>query len=154
MGGMGIATIFFWLQLRNVNKNYQTALIITGSVTWIATYHYLRMFNSWVDAFIAKNQRGGDYVVELSGTPFNDAYRYVDWLLTVPLLLIELVLVMGLSPEETASKAWTLGVASALMVALGYPGEVQDNPSGRWMWWFFAMIPFCYVVMELAVGLS
>merc|ERR1712039_483501 len=36
----------------------------------------------------------------------------------------------------------------------GYPGEIQDSPSGRWMWWFFAMIPFLYVVAELAVGLS
>merc|ERR1712176_441607 len=45
------------------------------------------------------------------------------------------------------------GVASALMVALGYPGEIQDNPSGRWKWWSFAMIPFLYVVAELAVGL-
>jgi bacteriorhodopsin len=66
----------------------------------------------------------------------------VDWLLTVPLLLIELVLVMGLSPEETASKTWTLGVASALMVALGYPGEVQNGTGARLQWWSFAMLPF------------
>merc|ERR1711976_738826 len=50
------------------------------------------------------------------------------------------------------SKSWKLGVASAAMVALGYPGEIQDSPSGRWLWWFFAMIPFAYVVQELAVG--
>ena len=56
------------------------------------------------------------YTVQLTGAPFNDAYRYVDWLLTVPLLLIELILVMGLPAEETASKAWSLGVASAMMV--------------------------------------
>jgi hypothetical protein len=37
IAGMGIATIFFWLQLRNVSTNYQTAVIITGSVTCIAT---------------------------------------------------------------------------------------------------------------------
>merc|ERR1719336_3688912 len=72
----------------------------------------------------------------------------------VPLLLIELILVMGLPAEETVSKSWKLGVASAVMVALGYPGEIQDSASGRWMWWFFAMIPFLYVVAELAVGLS
>ena len=58
----------------------------------------------------------GGYTVRLTGVPFNDAYRYVDWLLTVPLLLIELILVMGLPAEETASKAWSLGVASAMMV--------------------------------------
>merc|ERR1712122_219305 len=54
----------------------------------------------------------------------------------------------------TVTKSWTLGVASALMVALGYPGEIQDSLMGRWIWWFFAMIPFLYVVKELAVGLK
>merc|ERR1711978_179728 len=64
------------------------------------------------------------------------------------------ILVMGLPAEETVTKSWNLGVASAIMVALGYPGEIQDDPKGRWMWWMFAMIPFLYVVQELAVGLS
>merc|ERR1711904_623623 len=68
--------------------------------------------------------------------------------------LIELILVMGLPAQETVSKSWTLGVASAVMVALGYPGEIQSDPSGRGLWWFFAMIPFIYVVSELAVGLK
>merc|ERR1712134_152987 len=120
----------------------------------IATYHYIRIFNSWVDAFEVKNSNGGDYAVKTSGAPFNDAYRYVDWFLTVPLLLIELILVMGLPPKETVSKSWSLGLASAIMVALGYPGEIQDSPSGRWKFWFLAMIPFLYVAAELAVGLS
>jgi bacteriorhodopsin len=154
IAGMGVATIFFWLQLRNVNKNYQTALIITGSVTAIATYHYLRMFNSWVDAFTVKNHNGGDYVVSLSGTPFNDAYRYVDWLLTVPLLLIELVLVMKMPRSETVAMSWKLGLASAVMIALGYPGEIQDNLSERWFWWKCSMVPFLYVVGTLVAGLS
>jgi bacteriorhodopsin len=154
IAGMGVATIFFWLQLRNVHTKYQTALIITGSVTAIATYHYLRMFNSWVDAFTVKNRNGGDYVVTLSGTPFNDAYRYVDWLLTVPLLLIELILVMKLPKSETVELSWNLGLASALMIALGYPGEIQDDLSERWKWWALAMIPFAYVVGTLVTGLS
>lgn len=155
IAGMGSATIFFWLQLPNVRKKYRTALIITGLVTFIATYHYFRIFNSWIDAFDVKFDPHADtYKVELTGAPFNDAYRYVDWLLTVPLLLIELILVMGLSTEETSSLAWSLGLASALMVALGYPGEIQDSPSGRWTWWCLAMIPFCYVVYSLAVGLE
>jgi len=155
IAGMGSATIFFWLQVPNVNKKYRTALTITGIVTFIATYHYFRIFNSWNSAFdVQFDADKNDYKVELTGLPFNDAYRYVDWLLTVPLLLIELILVMGLPAEETAQKAWSLGVASAMMVCLGYPGEIQDKPSGRWLWWFLAMIPFLYVVGQLAVGLS
>jgi bacteriorhodopsin len=151
---MGCATIFFWLQLPNVSKNYRTALTITGLVTAIATYHYVRIFNSWVDAFKVGNTAGGDYTVTLSGAPFNDAYRYVDWLLTVPLLLIELILVMKLPQAETVKLSWSLGVASAVMVALGYPGEIQDNLAVRWFWWAMAMIPFCYVVMTLVSGLN
>merc|ERR1712061_505600 len=152
--GMGSATIFFWLQLANVNKAYRTALNITGLVTAIATYHYIRIFNSWVDAFTIANKDGGDYTVKLSGAPFNDAYRYVDWLLTVALLLIELILVMKLPKEETVELGWKLGVASAIMVALGYPGEIQDDLSVRWTWWAMAMVPFSYVVITLVVGLT
>merc|ERR1739836_200490 len=155
IAGMGSATIFFWLEISNVNKKYRTALTITGLVTAIATYHYFRIFNSWNDAFDVRfNAHEGDYVVKLTGQPFNDAYRYVDWILTVPLLLIELILVMGLPPTETVSKSWSLGLASALMVALGYPGEISDSLIVRWFFWFLAMIPFLYVVQELAVGLS
>ena len=51
IAGMGSATIFFWLQVPNVTKRYRTALTITGLVTFIATYHYFRIFNSWNDAF-------------------------------------------------------------------------------------------------------
>jgi len=154
IAAMGSATIFFWLQVPNVTKNYRTALTITGIVTFIATYHYFRIFNSWVEAFDVQNQGGGDYAVKLTGAPFNDAYRYVDWLLTVPLLLIELILVMKLPEAQTRSLSWSLGAASALMVALGYPGEIQDNLAVRWFWWALAMVPFCYVVFQLVVGLS
>mmetsp|Transcript_3719 Transcript_3719/g.5721 ORF Transcript_3719/g.5721 Transcript_3719/m.5721 type:complete len:263 (-) Transcript_3719:94-882(-) len=154
IAGMGSATIFFWLQLPNVTKNYRTALTITGIVTLIATYHYFRIFNSWVAAFNVGLGVNGSYEVTVSGTPFNDAYRYVDWLLTVPLLLVELILVMKLPQKETVCLAWTLGIASAVMVALGYPGEIQDDLSVRWFWWACAMVPFVYVVGTLVVGLG
>ena len=53
----------------------------------------------------------------------------------MPLLLIELILVMQLPAEESARKMWTLGAASGFMVAFGYPGEVRDDPAGRWFYW-------------------
>ena len=77
-----------------VSKNYRTALTITGIVTFIATYHYIRIFNSWSEAFEVNISNGGDYIVQLTGVPFSDAYRYVHWLLTVPLLSVELILVI------------------------------------------------------------
>merc|ERR1712185_71952 len=147
--------IFVWLQIPNVSKKYRTALIINGLVTGIATYHYFRIFNSWNDAFDVKiNSDNTGYNVKLSGQPFNDAYRYVDWLLTVPLLLIELVLVMKLDEAETVKRCWVLGVASALMIANGYPGETSNEAGTRWMFWFLSMLPFTYIVYTLFFGLK
>merc|ERR1711988_1519018 len=77
-----------------------------------------------------------------------------DWLLTVPLLLIEIVLVMKLSEEETFNRCVKLGVFSALMIANGYPGEVTGDPSTRWCFWFLSMCPFSYIVYTLFVGLK
>jgi len=88
---------------------------------------------------------------------FIAAYRYMDWLLTVPLLLIEIILVMDLSEAETVDKAWKLGVSSALMIILGYPGELileADKLGTRWIYWALAMIPFVYIVYTLIIGLS
>merc|ERR1712137_1290573 len=62
----------------------------------------------------------GNGTISQTGVPFNDAYRYVDWLLTVPLLLMELILVMNLEPEETRDNCIKLGSAAALMIVLSW----------------------------------
>ena len=146
---LAAATIFFWLGRSQVAPQYRTAMTITGLVTFIAAYHYFRIFESWQAAFNV-----ADGTITATGYAFNQAYRYVDWLLTVPLLLIELILVMGLSRTETVSRATRLGLLAALMIALGYPGEVATTDGGRWFWGIASMIPFLWIVYELFVGLS
>merc|ERR1711987_32758 len=128
---MMASNTFFFLRLPSFSERYKPALCYTGLVTFIAFYHYMRIFNS-----------------------FNDAYRYMDWLLTVPLLLIEIVLVMKLSPEETKKQSLRLGVLSGLMILNGYPGESSGDASTRWTYWTLSMLPFCYIVYTLFVGLK
>ena len=146
---MGASTIFFFMRSFQVGANYRTAITITGLVTLIACYHYFRIFSSWEASFSVANG-----VVKMTGEPFNDAYRYVDWLLTVPLLLVELILVMRLPQAETMRKCVKLGGLAALMVILGYPGEVATNPTTRLLWWVLAMIPFVIIVYDLYEGLK
>merc|ERR1711965_743988 len=140
---------------------YQSAVIISGLVTFIAAYHYIRIFNSWVEAYEYSpgTVAGGAMTIgspHMTGVPFNDAYRYMDWLLTVPLLLIEILLVMNLSEQEYSKKAWSLGVGSALMIVSGYYGElvVTGDLTPRWICWFISMCFFLHVVYELLVGLA
>ncbi|MCX6609060.1 MAG: bacteriorhodopsin-like [Acidobacteria bacterium] len=146
---MGAATAFFFLNRSQVAPAYRTAITITGIVTLIAMYHYLRIFGSWEAAFSVLNGQ-----IKPTGVAFNDAYRYVDWLLTVPLLLVELILVMRLSPAETVAKATKLGSLAAIMVLLGYPGEIASDSGTRWLWWSLSMIPFLIILFDLFVGLK
>merc|ERR1712061_722714 len=128
---------------------------ISGLVTFIAAYHYIRIFNSWVDAYSYEGVPQGEGP-KLTGVPFNDAYRYMDWLRAVPLLWIEILLVMKLSDADYSSKAWNLGVGSALMIVSGYYGEltVTGDLTPRWICWLISMMFFLYIVYELLVGLS
>merc|ERR1712230_125950 len=153
LASMASTTMYLWFRHSAVAAQYQSAVLISGLVTFIAAYHYIRIFNSWVDAYSYTSTPG---TPTLTGVPFNDAYRYMDWLLTVPLLLIEILLVMKLSPEEYSSKAWTLGFGSALMIVSGYYGElvVTGDLTPRWVCWFLSMTFFLYIVHELMVGLS
>ncbi len=146
---MAAATVFLWLGRSQVGPAYKTALTISGLVCAIAAYHYFRIFESWESAYTVK-----DGVVAASGYAFNDAYRYVDWLLTVPLLLIELILVMRLSSDETISKSTKLGAAAALMIVLGYPGEIATDIPTRALWGTLSAIPFVYIMYQLFVGLG
>lgn len=146
---MASTTLFLWLMRSSVAPGYRMAVTITGLVTAIAAYHYLQIMLSWEHA---ADVTSGE--VAATGAPYNQAYRYVDWLLTVPLLLIELILVMKLSQSETVSKSIKLGGAAALMIILGYPGEVADSGGSRLFWWILSMIPFLYILRALVVGLK
>jgi len=164
LASMMASTVFFFLRLQSFHERYKAALCFTGLVTFIAAYHYFRIFNSFVEAYTPCEVVDGvvnphkcdadTYGYSPTGHTFNDAYRYVDWFLTVPLLLIEIVLVMKLSEAETFSQSLKLGFFSALMILNGYPGEVSSVASTRWVFWFLSMIPFCYIVYTLFVGLK
>jgi bacteriorhodopsin len=61
---------------------------------------------------------------------------------------------MRLSRDETIAKSKMLAGAAALMILLGYPGEIASDMGTKFQWWFFSMIPFLYIVLTLFTGLS
>lgn len=144
VAGMAAAGLFFFGSRTEVGSTYRPALLVSGIVVFIAGYHYLRIWESWKAAY---ELVGGQYVS--TGVPFNDAYRYADWLITVPLLLVELVAVLGLTKRESGPLLRNLTIASVLMIALGYPGEVATDAGTKWLWWALAMVPFIYILSVL-----
>ncbi|MFB6248250.1 MAG: bacteriorhodopsin-like [Salinibacter sp.] len=151
---MAAAFVFFVLAQKNLAPKYRISMMVSALVVFIAGYHYFRIFNSWEGAY-ALNQSMNMY--EPTGESFNDAYRYVDWLLTVPLLVVELVLVMDLPKGESGPLAAKLGFAAALMIALGYPGEISGDASlfgTRGLWGFLSTLPFVYLLYVLFTQLG
>jgi bacteriorhodopsin len=107
-------TIYLYLSQARVLPKYRQAIVISGTVTLIALYHYWRIYDSFKSA-------------HAGGEVFNEAYRYVDWLLTVPLLLMEAIAVLALPAARRKSLTARLVPASAAMIILGYPGEVSAD---------------------------
>ncbi|MGF1514824.1 MAG: bacteriorhodopsin-like [Elainellaceae cyanobacterium] len=141
---MAAAALFFFNSRAQVAEKYRPALLITALVVTIAGYHYFRIFNAWDEAYALQD---GFYAA--TGASFNDAYRYADWILTVPLLLIEAVSVLALAPEISRSLITKLVIAALAMIVTGYPGEVSDDLTTRLIWGTVSTIPFAYILYVL-----
>jgi bacteriorhodopsin len=149
---MGAAALFLFMARAHVDPEYRPALLVSGLVVAIACYHYFMIRHSWHSAYTLAD---GSY--KGSGAAFNDFYRYADWILTVPLLMVELVAVLRLHASKATSLLTRLVIAAALMIALGYPGEVISDPS-RWtervIWGGLSSIPFFYILYVLWTELT
>ena len=106
------ATVFFFIERDNVGEKWKTSLTIAGLVTGIAFWHYLYMRGVWIDT---------------GETP--TVFRYIDWLLTVPLLMAEFYLILRAVTEVAASLFYKLFVSSLLMLVFGYAGEAGLMPA-------------------------
>ena len=142
-------TVYTLVAQARVLPKYRNALVMSSMVTFIAGYHYWRIFNSF-------SESSDGLKVDLSGAPgsFNEAYRYVDWLLTVPLLLVEVIAVLALAKEVSKSLIMRLVPASAAMIALGYPGEISTNQDQQVIWGVLSTLPFLYILYVLFVELT
>ncbi len=125
------AFVYFLTQMNSVAKQYQTGVAVSAIVVGIAGYHYLRIWQDW------------------SAGVQNEGYRYADWLITVPLLVIELLIVLGVTADRRKALLKTLVPASVLMIGLGYPGEVANTDSTKWLFWALAMVPFLFILFTL-----
>ncbi|MFM8310419.1 MAG: bacteriorhodopsin [Ilumatobacteraceae bacterium] len=129
------AFVYFLTQMNSVSKAYRSGVAVSAIVVGIAGYHYYRMWSAFAE-----------------GT-MNEGYRYADWLITVPLLIVELLVVLGVAGDARRKLMTRLIPATALMIALGYPGETSTDNGTKWLWWVLAMIPFAYILWVLVAEL-
>jgi len=141
--------LYFVLVRSTVRSVYHPALAVGSVVVGVAALHYLVVISAFEDAWVPFE---GAWIP--SETPFANGIRYVDWLITVPLLLTQLVLVLRLEREEARGLIRKLVVASIAMIALGYPGEVSDDTTTKLVFWAAGIVPFAYLSYVLWVELN
>ena len=149
IASMGASFAFLVLARPFVGEKYRPALLVSAIVVAVACYHYFRILGSWSEAFALK-----DGVYAATGVPFNDAYRYADWVLTVPLLLVEAVAVLALARHISGPMIAKLSLAAFVMIATGYPGEITSDVTTRLIWGTISTIPFIYILYTLWVELG
>lgn len=146
--------LFLLAATARVLPRYRQALLVGATVCGIAAYHYFRIFASFTEAYVTSAPGGAGLYTMAPGKSFNEGYRYVDWLLTVPLLLVELVAVLALARTVQSSLLKRLIPAAALMIALGYPGEISLDTGTRVLFGGLSTIPFLYILYVLFIELT
>jgi bacteriorhodopsin len=130
---MTAATFFFFMERDRAEGKWKTSLSVAALVTGIAAIHYFYMRGIWIST--------GD-----SPT----VYRYVDWLLTVPLQIVEFYLILAAITVVRAALFWKLLIASIVMLVFGYLGEI--DVMSVWPAFAIGMAGWLYIIYEIFVG--
>ncbi len=130
---MMAASAFFFLSMNNFDRKWKTSILVSGLITFIAAVHYWYMRDYWAG-------------VGESPTFF----RYVDWILTVPLMCVEFYLILKVAGAKK-SLMWKLIAASVVMLVTGYFGEAvfRDNAA---FWGLVSGLAYFYIAYEIWLG--
>jgi sensory rhodopsin len=132
---MMAASVFFFFEVSNTSKKWRTSVLVSAIITFIAAVHYYYM-------------RG--YNLETGQSP--TFFRYVDWLLTVPLMCVEFYLITQKSGAKI-SLLVKLIAASVFMLVTGYIGEaIYPLEVQSWIWGAISGLAYFYIVYLVWFG--
>ena len=130
---MFAATLLFFNAMNLVADKWKTSMLVSALITAIAALHYYYMRNAAME---------GDITT---------AYRYVDWILTVPLMCVEFYLILKPS-GATKSLLWKLIALSVIMLVTGYFGEAGIMGLDAQLWGLASGIAYFLILYEVAMG--
>jgi bacteriorhodopsin len=146
---MGAGTAFFWLMAGTVPRAYRSVMIVAGIITAVACYHYSRMSGIYIEQLATLFNADGTRIAGKEITQFPTAYRYIDWLITVPLLVLEIPLLLRLGNK---AKALFRGLVGAALVMLVFAWIAEVSPVGSNSWWInyvISCLAWFYIVFML-----
>ncbi|MBT5439341.1 MAG: bacteriorhodopsin [Flavobacteriales bacterium] len=140
---MMAASAFFFLSMNSFDRKWKTSILVSGLITFIAAVHYYYMRDYWASSLVVE-----DGVITGSDSP--TFFRYVDWILTVPLMCVEFYLILKVAGAKK-NLMWTLIGASVVMLVTGYLGEAV-YPGNAALWGFISGAAYFYIVYLIMFG--
>jgi bacteriorhodopsin len=130
---MMAASAFFFLSLNQFDKKWRTSVLVSGLITFIAAVHYFYMRDYW-----AAHEESPTF------------FRYVDWILTVPLMCVEFYLILKVAGAKT-SLLWKMIGLSVVMLVTGYFGEAVFTEDAA-LWGAISGAAYFLIVYEIWFG--
>jgi len=127
------STVFFLWETQSVTAKWKTSLVVSALVTFIAAVHYFYMRDVWVAT---------------QSTP--TVYRYIDWLFTVPLLMIEFYLILRAIGVASSGIFWRLLLGTLVMLIPGYMAEA--GYLNITIGFVIGMLGWFYILYEIFLG--
>ena len=126
------STVFFFIERSDVSGKWRTSMTVAGLVTGIAFWHYLYMREAHLQGEVTT------------------VFRYIDWLITVPLQIVEFYLILAAVTAVTSVLFWRLLGASLVMLVFGFLGEagLVDATVG----FILGMAGWIYIIYEIFAG--
>ena len=133
---MAAGAAFFWLMRTAVPRAYQNVMVVAGIICAVAAFHYWKMSGIYLEGVASLFDGQGNRIPGAEIGNFPTAYRYIDWFITVPLLVLEFPLLLGLSKAKGLFRNLTLG--SIVMLVFAWVAE--ESATGSSGWWTFYLI--------------
>jgi bacteriorhodopsin len=130
---MMAASAFFFFSMNSYDRKWRTSILVSGLITFIAAVHYWYMRDYWAN--------------------FGESptfFRYVDWILTVPLMCVEFYLILKVAGAKK-SLMWRLIFLSVIMLVTGYLGEAVFRDQA-WIWGFISGVAYFVIVYDIWLG--
>merc|ERR1712023_364975 len=134
---MGAGAIFFWLTIPKLPKAYQSVNVVAGIICAVACFHYVKMSGIYVEGLASLFDAVGNRIEGKEIGAFPTAYRYIDWFITVPLLVLEFPLLLRLGQK---GKGIMRNLVGASIIMLVFSWIAEESTVGSAAWWINYLI--------------
>ena len=140
--------VYFLLSRERVSPRYRTATVLSAVVMLTSGMMLLRLAVNWQSAFAFDAASG---LFEPAETRFSNGFRYVNWLITLPLLIGQVLVVLDLRGRDLTRRATLLVAAATAMTLTGYVGQFYETTDTRALLAWGAVSTVFFAVLLVAM---